>query len=205
MNEFDLKASVWDNNQMHVERSVSVSGEIIRRIPLNNNMRALEFGAGTGITSFLLKDHLKEIIMLDSSPGMTEVMNEKISASGVTNLRAVCFNLENETFTDGTFDLIFTQMALHHVSDIANVIEKFRQLLNRGGFLAIADLYPEDGSFHGPGFSGYKGFSINELSKLLTAKGFTDISEEPCFSINKKVHDGSMKKFDLFLLIAKKA
>jgi hypothetical protein len=32
---------------------------------------------------------------------------------------------------------------------------------------AIADLYPEDDSFHGEGFAGYKGFDPEELSGLL--------------------------------------
>ncbi|HOO98853.1 MAG TPA: class I SAM-dependent methyltransferase [Bacteroidales bacterium] len=205
MNEFDLKASAWDNNPMHLDRSASVSREIIKRIKLNKNMRALEFGAGTGITSFLLKDHVKEIIMLDSSSGMAAVMNEKISISEVTNLRALYFDLENQSFTDGTFDLIFTQMALHHVLDVEDILKKFSLLLNPRGFIAIADLYPEDGSFHGPEFSGHKGFSIKELSTLLAENGFINISEEPCFTINKKTHDGSMKSFDLFLMIAQKA
>ncbi len=32
------------------------------------------------------------------------------------------------------------------------ILEKFHDLLNPSGYLAIADLYPEDGSFHGLSF-----------------------------------------------------
>ena len=48
----------------------------------------------------------------------------------------------------GKFDLIFTQMVLHHVSDIETIINRLSQLLNPGGYLAVADLYEEDGSFY---------------------------------------------------------
>ena len=107
------------------ERSKAIANEIINLIPLTKEMRALEFGAGTGITSFLLKDHLKEITLMDSSREMVRVMNEKIESSKVKNLKAIFFNLENEEFNDGKFDLIFTQMVLHHVNDIDGIIKVF--------------------------------------------------------------------------------
>jgi hypothetical protein len=42
-------------------------------------MTALKYGAGTGITSFLFKDHFKEFTMMDNSPEIVRIMNEKIS------------------------------------------------------------------------------------------------------------------------------
>ena len=58
-------------------------------------------------------------------------------------------------------------MVLHHVNDIEKIIGKFYRLLNPGGYLAIADLYEEDGSFHGDGFTGHKGFNMDSLSGIL--------------------------------------
>ena len=63
MNEFDAKAAEWDKNPMHWDRSEAIANEIIKLIPLKKKMTALEYGAGTGITSFLLKDYLKEITL----------------------------------------------------------------------------------------------------------------------------------------------
>jgi len=60
MNEFDGKAREWDKDKMHMERSRAIAVEFEKMIPLNNSMRALEYGAGTGILSFLLKDHFNE-------------------------------------------------------------------------------------------------------------------------------------------------
>ena len=55
MNEFDIKASGWDQNQMHWARSLAVAGQIREHIPLTKQMSALEFGPGTGIIRFILR------------------------------------------------------------------------------------------------------------------------------------------------------
>jgi 2-polyprenyl-3-methyl-5-hydroxy-6-metoxy-1,4-benzoquinol methylase len=172
------------------------------KVPLNPLMRALEYGAGTGITSFYMKDHLKEIIMMDNSAEMVKKMNEKILLAKAANLKALFFDLEHNNYTAGKFDLIFTQMVLHHVMDTENITARFYNLLNPGGYLAIADLYPEDGSFHGNDFIGHKGFDTEELSALISRHGFTNISHSRCFVINKKISDTETRQFDVFLLTA---
>ena len=202
MNEFDIKAAGWDQNPMHWDRSEAIAIEIKRLIPLNTEMRVLEYGAGTGITSFLLKDHVKEITLMDNSSEMVRVMTEKIKTSKVKNLKVLNFNLEHSDYKNERFDLIFTQMVLHHVADIDLIISRFYKLLNPGGFLAIADLYPEDGSFHGDGFTGHRGFDVEILSTLIRNQGFTDVSHRKCFVINKKISDSQTKQFDVFLLIS---
>ncbi len=202
--EFDSKAPDWDKNPMHWDRSVAITDQIKQLIPLNTQMTALEFGAGTGIASFLLKDHLKEITLMDSSSEMIKVMNEKIRASGVKNLKTFDCDLEQQEYKGEMFDLIFTQMVLHHVGDIRNIIDKFHDLLNPGGYLAIADLYPEDGSFHGPDFTGHKGFDTGALSNLISKQGFLNISHRKCFVIERKTAEDKTQLYEVFLLTAQR-
>jgi tRNA (cmo5U34)-methyltransferase len=204
INEFDIKAAEWDQNPIIWERAKAIANEIKRLIPLKKQMTALEFGAGTGVTSFVLKDSLKEITLMDNSSEMVKVMNNKIKTSRVKNLKTLNFNLEKAELKDAKFDFIFNQMVLHHISDIDDIIIKFYNLLNPGGFLAIADLYTEDGSFHGGGFTGHKGFDIEILSNKIRNQGFTNITHRKCFVINKKISDNETKEFDVFLLIAKR-
>jgi tRNA (cmo5U34)-methyltransferase len=205
MNEFDAKAAEWDLNPMHFDRSEAIAKEIIRLIPLRNNMTALEYGAGTGICSFLLRDHLKEIILMDNSSEMVKMINQKIENTKVKNLKASNFNLEDQEYRDGKFDLIFTQMVMHHVNDVDKMIGIFNRLLNDGGFLVIADLYEEDGSFHGEGFTGHNGFNMEWLSGIAKKKGFKDVSHRTCFVINRQIPGTESKKYEVFLLTAKKA
>jgi hypothetical protein len=76
-------------------------------------------------------------------------------------------------------------------------------LLNPGGYLAIADLYAEDGSFHGEGFNGHKGFDVENLQNRVSSKGFIDLKFKQCFVISKITEDGSTKDYPLFLLVAR--
>jgi tRNA (cmo5U34)-methyltransferase len=202
MNEFDLKAAEWDKNRMHWDRSEAIARQIKKFIPLKKSMRTLEYGAGTGITSFILKDYVKEITLMDNSSEMVKVMKEKIRSAKVRNLKVLQFDLENSVYVAGKFDFIFTQMVLHHISDTDSIIYKFSKLLNPGGYLAIADLYKEDGSFHGEGFNGHKGFDPDKLSEILKRNNFTDATHQPCYTIDITVSDTETRKYDVFLLTA---
>lgn len=204
MNEFDKKAGEWDSNQEHWDRSAAIVNQITELIPLNRKMTALEFGAGTGIAGFLLRDKLKEIILLDSSPEMVRIINEKIDALGTGNIKTLLLDLEKNDLPGIKVDLVMTQLALHHVTDVKTIIGRFYKLLKHGGYLAVADLYTEDGSFHGAGFSGHKGFDPKAFSDIVRMEGFKDISFRKCFVINKKPAESNISQFDVFLLVARK-
>ena len=202
MNEFDIKASGWDENPMHHARSEAIAKEMLRLLPIKKEMCAMEFGAGTGILSFMLKDFFKDIILMDSSTEMVNVANKKIDATDAKNLKTIVFNLEHETYSGKPFDLIFTQMVLHHVNDIEKLFGKFHKMLNPNGFIAIADLYSEDGSFHEEGFSGHKGFNIEDLTLTLNKFNFQVSSVEQCFVIDRKISEEITNQYPVFLLIA---
>jgi tRNA (cmo5U34)-methyltransferase len=203
-NEFDLKASAWDENPLHHERSKAIAKEMVRLLPLNKGMCALEFGAGTGILSFMLKDAVKNILLMDSSIEMVNVTNKKIEATGIKNLKTIHFDLEHETYSGISYDLIFSQMVLHHVADIENILSKFYEMLNPDGFLVIADLYSEDGTFHGEGFKGHNGFNTEELTLTLKKCNFQVNSVEQCFVINRIISEKVSEQYPLFLLVAKR-
>jgi len=205
MNEFDLKAKGWDDNPMHFERSKAVSDLIISNIPLDKNMNALEFGAGTGITSFMLNDRTGSFTMMDSSLEMVNEINRKIASSGAKNMHAVLFDLEKNRWQGEKFDLIVTQMVLHHITDTHEILNRFNNMITPGGWLAIADLFPEDGTFHSGNFTGHRGFDPVEITGMLEDIGFTGISHSKCFTITKKTYDDQVKQFDVFLLLARKA
>ncbi len=204
MNEFDIKAAGWDKNPMHWDRSEVIANEIKKIIPLSKNMKALEYGAGTGITSFLLKDYLKDIVLMDNSTEMVKIMSQKIEDAKVKNMAALNFDLEHNDYEDGKFDLIFTQMVLHHVNDTEAIITRFAKLLNTGGYIAIADLYTEDGSFHGEGFTGRRGFDPEKLAILLQKNRISGTSHFKCYTIQRQISETESVPFGVFLLTGKK-
>ncbi|MGE5395835.1 MAG: class I SAM-dependent DNA methyltransferase [Candidatus Saccharibacteria bacterium] len=202
MNTFDERAKTWDQNPVNRERSEAIAQKIQQKIDLNPGMVAMEYGAGTGTLSFMLKDKVKEITLMDSSVEMVKVMEQKMQSSGEGHLKPLFFNLETNDYTDQTFDLIVTQMVMHHVGDINGIIRKFYSLLNDGGYLVIADLYTEDGSFHGEGFEGHLGFDPERLGDQLKQQGFKDIAHEPCFIMKKQTDKYGLKEFSIFILTA---
>ncbi|BEG99214.1 class I SAM-dependent methyltransferase [Bacteroides sedimenti] len=203
MSEFDSKARGWDKESVHWERSKAIADRMLKGIPARKGMKALEYGAGTGILSFMLSDLFEEITLMDNSPEMIKVIQEKVAASKSAHLKPVLFNLEQTEYNFGSFDCIFTQMAMHHVSDIDLVLERFYRILNPGGLLFIADLYAEDGSFHGEGFTGHNGFDVEQLKARLLKKGFVHTTTEQCF-IMKKATGDIVREYPVFLMIAEK-
>jgi len=203
MNEFDLKAKDWDKNPLHMERSIAIANGILKSLPLQPAMKAMEFGTGTALLSFLLKDYFSEIVLIDTSVEMIRATNEKISTTSANNMRTLLFDLEKNELKDEKFDVIFTQMVLHHVANIELIIDRFSRLLNPHGYLAIADLYPEDGTFHDESFNGHKGIDVLKLSATLIKHDFTDIAHNTCYTIKRANENNTVKEYPVFLLTAK--
>jgi len=202
-NDFDVKARDWDKNKTHHERSRAIAEAILRSVPVNRKMSAMEYGAGTGLLSFFLKDKFHDITLMDSSLAMIRVIKAKIIAEGATHMKVVHADLEKDDFK-GSFDIIYNNMVLHHVIDIKGIINTFYSLLKPGGYIAIADLFSEDGSFHGAHFNGHKGFNTKELGSILKKAGFQNVKHHECYIIKKLIDTGVTKEFPIFVMTALK-
>ena len=199
MNEFDDRAREWDRDKMHMDRSVAIAVELQKMIPFDPSLKALEYGAGTGILSFLLKDRFSEITLMDNSKEMIKVCIEKTVYHETKHIIPLWVDLEHQAF-NGKFDVIYNQMVLHHVDDYEAIIHTFYSLLNPEGYLAIADLYTEDGSFHGPNVKVHLGFDPDKLKEIFMKNGFKNIAYKTCFVIKRE----SGATYPVFLLVANK-
>ncbi len=205
MNRFDKQAKNWDNDPNKILRAKKVATEIKNFIKPTENSKVLEFGCGTGLLSYQLKDYFKTFILTDTSKGMIDVLQQKIKHESITNFHPLLINLLKENLNECNFDVIYTMMTLHHILDIPKILNRFKSLLKTHGYLCIADLVKEDGSFHSshPDFDGHNGFDKNKLSNLLKANGFIVEYYNLYFEIEKEVNN-KIKKFPLFLMICKK-
>lgn len=201
---FDLQAKTWDDDPMKTTRAQAVAQEIRTLVPLAAHMTALEYGCGTGLLSFALQAQFKHITLADSSSGMLDVLQEKISSGGITNMSPLKLDLLTDPLPQERHDVIHSLMTLHHVSDVDAVLQGLHSLLAAPGYLCIADLDSEDGSCHGPDFSGHKGFDRNALQQQATQAGFSTIRFSTVFTIRKAVATGGEKDFPVFLMVAEK-
>ncbi|MBZ0072852.1 MAG: class I SAM-dependent methyltransferase [Gammaproteobacteria bacterium] len=201
---FDDIAQQWDDNPIFRERGLKIAQAIRQTVPLRRDMRTLDYGCGTGLLSFPLKDELGAMVLADSSSGMLDVVARKIAAQGVTNMTPMKLDLLTDPPPAQRFDLIVTSMTLHHVPDTGHILRVFHDLLDPVGYLCIVDLDNEDGSFHGPEVDVHHGFDHAELSRHAAQAGFVDIQFQTLFSITKE-HESGTRDYPVFLMTARRA
>jgi len=205
---FDKAAADWDKNSLRLQLSKSVAASIKNTVPLSKDMSALEIGCGTGLITTELAPHLQNIVATDTSGGMLWVLQEKINSHSLGNIETLQLDLgsDDDSLAGRSFNLIYSSMTLHHIKDPAAVLQKCRQLLAEGGFLAIADLEKEDGSFHGD-MEGVEhlGFDPGQLAALATTCGFAQVNVSRAHVITKENARRQVRDYPVFLLIARKS
>lgn len=211
--KFDDVAKEWDNPE-RTERAKLVASEIMsvlagRASNKNNNLQptGLEFGCGTGLVSFFMKDHFEHIQLVDTSKGMIDVLKTKIEAANLTHFEAKVLDLlSDETQNEpavAQVDVIFTSMVMHHIKDVNLIVDKLKQYLKPGGTLCIVDLDEEDGGFHKDeaGFDGHNGFSQLALKTILSNSGLTQIQSHTFFH-GVKNRTEKVVPYSLFIMAA---
>jgi SAM-dependent methyltransferase len=202
-NHFDQRAQTWDADPAKVARAQAVAGAIRRLVPLAPTFRALEYGCGTGLLSFALHADLGPITLADNSDGMLAVLADKLAAQPDLRMRPMTLDLVVDPLPDERFDLVFSLMTFHHVEDVDKVLADLHALLDSPGYLCIADLDAEDGSFHGADFSGHKGFDRDDLAARTRRAGFASADFVTAFRIVRSEGAGQLE-FPVFLMVARK-
>lgn len=206
MSRFDEEAKDWDTPESQ-ERARNIAEAICSHVPLSSEMTAFEYGCGTGQLSFELRNKIGPITLADSSTGMLEVLRDKIKIRAANNMEPISLDLTKDPLPDKQFDLVYTMMTLHHIPDTQLILNQFYELLNPGGYLCVADLDKEDGSFHGQDVDDvHKGFDRKELASLTEKLGFTNIDFFTAYKMEREINDhGENKLFPIFLMVAQKS
>jgi ubiquinone/menaquinone biosynthesis C-methylase UbiE len=202
---FDKAAAGWDQKQRRVEMAAKIAAAISNTLPLNKEMSALEYGCGTGLVGLALAPQLSTLTAVDTSSGMLEVLTQKIKDEKITNVTPLRLDLSQESLPE-RFDLIFCAMTLHHIKEADQLLARFCDLLKDGGYLAVADLKTEDGTFHGSEADGvmHHGFNPEELVKTLVKLGLKQMAVQDVHSLVKANSAGDERAYPVFLLTGRK-
>lgn len=201
---FDAKAQEWDEHPGKRKVAQIFVSELQKNVPLLPTMNLLEFGCGTGLVSMALCDQVASVTLLDTSAGMIEVLQKKIAQSKITNMSPRLGDLSAIDQTRERFDLIYSNMALHHVATPEQTLAELTLLLKPCGVLCIGDLETEDGSFHQGEMQVHHGFDGRELASILMNLGLTI---EQCYcnhSMQKPDAEGQLRNYPLLFLQARK-
>ncbi len=191
---FEKKSKSWDMNSKRVQNAKSIADLIVKNIKLNNTMELMDFGAGTGLLGYCVAPHVAKIVAVDNSPSMLmEFKNKCDDFSCVTEV--IEKDLSTETI-DRKFDGIISSMTIHHLEDLSALFVKFYNMLEDNGFIAIADLDTEDGSFHNDNTGVFHhGIDRELLENIAIEAGFKDIKFDLASTINKP-----HRQFTVFLM-----
>ena len=204
---FEEKAGGYDRNTRRVQNVDNISGAIIRTIELQKAMRLMDFGSGTGLLLERIAPLVAKITAVDVSRSMNAQLAAKQQRLGC-ELEILEIDLETAEI-DRTFDGIVSSMTLHHIRDIDALFRKFYRLLAPGGFIALADLDAEDGSFHtedtGVHHHGFDrkarafvtAIVVTALAGVAMSAGFRDVTVDSASVVHKPHGD-----FPVFLLTA---
>lgn len=181
-----------------------MAAAIADKVPLERTMDGMEYGCGTGLVTLLLASRLRRIDAVDTSAEMRRQLQQKIAARGVRNVHTYCLDLDDKSADlSPRYDLVFTSMTLHHIADTTRLIRHFAALLKPGGYIAIADLDREDGSFHGdkPGVL-HQGFDRTAIGQAMQSAGLDRPHMTTAYAIERPQDDGAVRRYPVFLACA---
>ncbi|MCX5892020.1 MAG: methyltransferase domain-containing protein [Deltaproteobacteria bacterium] len=203
--DFEKEAAVWDAEPRRVKLAHDVAEAMIREIKPTQDMDVLEVGCGTGLVTLRLQPLVRRITGVDTSPAMLAVFQGKVKQQGLTNVYPQLLDLEQGGQVAGRFHLLVSSMTMHHVEDTAALLRGWFDLLLPGGWLGVADLDTEDGSFHGDHRGVYHfGFARDGLQALLEKTGFRQVRATTAATITKEVSGAGQREYSVFLLVGRK-
>lgn len=205
--DFDAVAAGWDGCPRRVELAGAVARGIQERLPLDPAWRLLDYGAGTGLLTLHLQPHVGSVVAMDSSQGMLDVLAQKARDAGMTNVDCRFGDLEKEAPPAGeAYDAVVSAMTLHHLRDPGAMLKHWAAMLVPGGWIAAADLEPEDGTFHDdPTGIFHHGFAMVDLLKWMGEAKLEGGRIETIHRIRKDLRSSGAREYPVFLATARKA
>lgn len=197
MSHFDAKAKEWDKGQTRVDEHSAIARAIEKRHQFHPEMEVMDFGVGTGLLGFEIAPRVKKVYGIDTSKEMLEQVKRKNRPE--CSIEVLHQDILQNPLTQ-EFDALISSMTLHHIEDLELFFQTIYKNIKRGGFIAIADLEREDGTFHSDNTGVFHfGFEAEKLMEVVQKTGFGEVVFETINTIEKP-----SRSYDIFLLTAKK-
>lgn len=192
---FEQKAANWDAGNTRVNGAAIIADAINDRIHLNETMEIMDFGVGTGLLGFEIAKRVKKVYGVDTSKSMLEQLQEK----NTPELSIEVYNQDIvKTPIQRDFHGMVSSMTLHHVEELEAFFDTLYTNIKDDGFIAIADLELEDGTFHSDNTDVFHfGFEEDLLCEVAKKAGFKNVEFTNINTIKKPY-----REFGVFLLTA---
>ncbi len=203
--DFDKLAVSWDEEPRRTKLANDVCNAILKVIVSPSKMNVLDFGCGTGLLTLQLQPLVHFITGVDSSQGMLDILKRKVEKQNLPNVNVLNLDLEKGDVLQGTYNLIVSNMTLHHIRKIEPLLATFFKTLASKGYLCIADLDLDGGLFHENNDGVFHfGFDRTALRQAFVNARYEDVRDVTAAEITKPDAKGDMRRFTVFLMAGRK-
>lgn len=204
LNYFNSIAKDW--NSIRVDYFKDELRDIaINSVDLNNKVVA-DLGAGTGFISLKVAETANIVFSIDASKNMLRELNKSAQGLGLKNIYPITGDLENLPLFDNSVDVVFINMALHHVVNPDKAIKEMKRILKDGGRVIITDVEEHDGAWAIDEMNDvWLGFNHRDLKKWYEEAEFKDIDIKDTGLVATGVSSkGHVIKPKIFMAVGKK-
>lgn len=147
-NEWDEYASGWDTNDDVRAYARKAYESWARRVrPMVSDLadsRVLDFGCGTGLLSELLAPLCGQIVAVDTSVAMLDVLRRKVDKAGIQNINALRMSMDAVSIAEcpemtSQFDLIVASSVCSFLADYETTLGDLASVIIPGGFFVQWD------------------------------------------------------------------
>jgi SAM-dependent methyltransferase len=135
--------------------------------------RTVEFGAGLGNISTLLRPHVSELDLVEPSVNLVARLETRFAGDDGVQIFAEPLEGRIPATADGTYDSIVLVNVLEHIEDDAAALSGLMRTLHPGGHLllfvpALKFLFSDLDALHGH----FRRYALSELNTLIHTAGF---------------------------------
>lgn len=138
-----------------------------------------DLGCGTGFVSLALVNEASIVFSVDNSSNMLKQLRANVLDKNYKNLYLIKSSLDSLSLFDESVDIVFINMALHHIKDAKKAISEMHRVLKKDGVVIISDVMEHNGEWaREEMFDEWLGFSNKQIENWLEEASFNNIEIE---------------------------
>ena len=152
--------------------------KVLSKVDIKDKVVA-DLGCGSGFISLALSGEAAVVFSVDNSVNMLKVLKKCSQEKNLNNIYPLKSSLVDISLFDESLDVVFINMALHHIKEAEVAISEMYRMLKKGGTVVISDVMKHDGEWaREEMFDEWLGFSNEEISSWFKKVGFKNIDVE---------------------------
>ncbi|AKC61483.1 SAM-dependent methyltransferase [Clostridium sporogenes] len=138
-----------------------------------------DLGCGTGFVSLAVANEASIVFSIDNSINMLKELSASASKKDYKNIYPIKSSLDNLAIFDESLNVVFINMALHHIKNAKKAIAEMYRVLKKDGIVVISDVRKHNGEWAKEEmFDEWLGFSKEQMTNWLEDAGFQNIEIE---------------------------